>query len=216
MEPDPYIGAIPTSQEAALADFQAIKERVSIEQAAQSLGLEMRPTGAQSRGACPACGTGGPRALVITPSKQLFYCFSAGIGGDLISLWGHVQRCSLADAGRQIEATFRLGNVTSEPSAPVHRSTTSQPPSPPAPQSGFQALDYLEAEHPAVSAAGFNSDEAAKLGIGYAPKGIMRGTVAVPIRDEEGTLLGYIGVTEAKCPPKGFLLTNVVPLPKRA
>jgi DNA primase len=165
-----------------MADFAVIKERVSIEQAAHSLGLQLSQSGAQQRGPCPVCGTGGPRALVITPAKGLFYCFSAGIGGDLISLWGHIQKCSLADAGRQIEITFRLGNVTSEPSAPVHKSTTSQPTAPPAPQTGFPALDYLEAEHPAVSAAGFNPEEAKILGIGYAPKGILRGTVAVPIQ----------------------------------
>jgi hypothetical protein len=29
--------------------------------------------------------------VVVTPSKQLFYCYSAGIGGDLISLWGHIE-----------------------------------------------------------------------------------------------------------------------------
>src|SRR3954471_12323 len=98
-----------------MADFAVLKERVSIEQAAQSLGLKLTPTGAQHRGPCPACGTGGPRALVITPAKGLFYCFSAGIGGDLISFWGHIQKCSLADAGRQIAETFEVGIVTSAP-----------------------------------------------------------------------------------------------------
>jgi hypothetical protein len=45
----------------------------------------------------------------------------------------------------------------------------------------------------------------------------MRGTVAVPIRLEDGTLAGYIGVTEIeKLPPKWQLpIDNVVPIPKR-
>jgi DNA primase len=198
-----------------MADFQVIKERVTIEEAAQSLGLQLAKSGAQFRGPCPACQTGGPRALVITPAKGLFYCFSQGIGGDLISLWGHVQKCSLADAGRQIEAAFRIGNVTS---APVNRTPVTVPDTPPAPQqTGLKPLDYLEHKHPSVVAAGFDTEEAAALGIGYAGKGLMRGTVAVPIRDETGTLLGYIGVTEARCPPKGLLpQSNVVPIPKRA
>lgn len=198
-----------------MADFAVIKERVSIEEAAQSLGLQLSKSGAQFRGPCPACGTGGPRALVITPAKGLFYCFSQGIGGDLISLWGHTRKCSLADAGRQIEAAFQIGNVTSRTSAPVARVTV--PDTPPAPtQTGLKALDYLEPDHPSVSAAGFDPEEAAQLGIGYAGKGLMRGTVAVPIRDDTGTLLGYIGVTEVRCPPKGLLAqSNVVTL-KRA
>jgi len=48
-----------------------------------------------------------------------------------------------------------------------------------------------------VEAAGFNPDECKVLGIGYAAKGLMRGTVAVPIRDESGTLLGYIELHRA-------------------
>lgn len=197
-----------------MADFAVIKERVSIEDAAQELGITLVKSGAQLRAGCPACGTGGPRALVVTPQKGLWYCFSAGAGGDVISFWGHINKCSLAEAGEQIAATFKIGNSgTRRPvnSEQVNRSTV--PDAPPAPQTGLQPLEYLEAEHPAVEAAGFNPDDAAKLGIGYASKGLMRGTVAVPIRDEHGTLLGYIGVTEARLPPKGLMpQSNVVKL----
>jgi hypothetical protein len=82
-------------------------------------------------------------------------------------------------------------------------------------EGGLQPLAYLEADHPAVEAAGFNPEEAQAIGIGFAGRGMMRGTVAVPIRDEHGTLLGYIGVTEARCPPKGFFNQNVVPFGKK-
>ena len=47
-------------------------------------------------------------------------------------------------------------------------------------------------------------------GAGYAPKGIMRGRLAVPIRDRAGTLLAYVGiaVSEQASPrlhfPNGF------------
>jgi DNA primase len=195
-----------------MADFALIKERVSIEQAAQSLGLKLTPTGAQQRGPCPACGTGGPRALVVTPSKGLFYCFSAGIGGDLISLWGHIQKCSLADAGRQIADTFGVGTVTSArvTSAPVNSTEAA------APAGQLKPLDYLEADHAAVEAVGFDSHTAQQLGIGYAAKGLMRGTVAIPVRLEDGTLAGYIGITEAKLPSKWHgVASNVVPLTRK-
>jgi hypothetical protein len=42
-----------------------------------------------------------------------------------------------------------------------------------------------------------------QLGIGFANKGLMRGTVVVPIRAEDGTLVGYIGATEARCRLRG-------------
>jgi GAF domain-containing protein len=53
-----------------------------------------------------------------------------------------------------------------------------------------------------VQGLGLNTATASQLGIGYAPKGLMRGTVAVPIRLPDGKLVGYIGVTDAKLPPQ--------------
>jgi len=43
----------------------------------------------------------------------------------------------------------------------------------------------------------FHSSPAQALGIGYAPKGMMKGYVAIPIRLPTGELTGYIGITES-------------------
>jgi uncharacterized Zn-finger protein len=56
---------------------------------------------------------------------------------------------------------------------------------------------------------------AATLGIGYAPKGMMKGYVAIPIRLPTGELTGYIGITEGKVPME-FHLSNVVTFPKKS
>ena len=50
-------------------DFAELKTRVSIEQAMQMLGLKLVMHGSQYRGACPACQTGGDRALIVTPAE---------------------------------------------------------------------------------------------------------------------------------------------------
>jgi hypothetical protein len=63
-------------------------------------------------------------------------------------------------------------------------------------QDHFPPLDYLEHDHITVEALGL----AEALGIGYAPKGMMKGYVAIPIRLPTGELTGYIGVTEEKLP----------------
>jgi DNA primase len=192
-------------------DFAELKARVSIEETAQRLELELTKSGAQFRAACSACKTGGPRALVITPAKNLFYCFAAEKGGDQIALVAHVRECEVGDAAKWLSGTSTKVQVPSTGTVQVSKERANAPD-----EKGFKALDYLEHDHAAVEAAGFNPAEAETLGIGYAPKGIMRGTVAVPIRDESGRLLGYIGVTEARCPPKGFLATNVVPITRKS
>jgi hypothetical protein len=64
----------------------------------------------------------------------------------------------------------------------------------------------------AASRRRINTREA--LGIGYAPKGLMKGYVVIPVRLPTGELTGYIGITEGKV-PKEFHLSRVVTFPKK-
>src|ERR1700710_984778 len=79
-------------------DFADVKARCSIEQAAKLLGLKTTEERMQLRAPCPACQNGGPRAIVITPSKNLFHCFPSKAGGDQIALVSHVKSVSQKDA----------------------------------------------------------------------------------------------------------------------
>lgn len=180
--------------------FDEVKQRVSIETAMQRLGLALKKSGDQYRGPCPACKTGGDRALAVNTTKNSFYCFPASAGGDQIALVAHIQGLSQKDA-----AHWLLPRETE-----VHNS--------PAPDhsKGMVPLDYLEGEHPAVDAIGFPADVAKAVGLGYASKGVMRGLVAVPLRLPDGTLIAYLGIDQARLPTRFHLpQTNVVAL-KRA
>jgi DNA primase len=202
-------------------DFAALKEAHSIESIAQALGLEYRRNGKQLRGPCPACKSGGARALAINLDRGLYYCFADGKGGDSIALASHVRACSPREAAEFI--ADRLGNpgrhdkepVSTAPSPGDRRETAG------AVREGgdeFAPLAYLEPGHEAVEMLGLDAQTAAALGIGYAPKGILRGTVAVPVRLPDGTLAGYIGLTDiAKLPNRWHLpATNVVELKRKA
>ena len=52
-------------------DFAALKQRVRIEDVLPELGLEMKQHAGQWRGPCPACRSGGNRALVVTPDDDV-------------------------------------------------------------------------------------------------------------------------------------------------
>ena len=77
-------------------------------------------------------------------------------------------------------------------------------------------IRYVDGEgpHHCGSARVVPGETAEALGIGYAPKGMMKGYVAIPIRLPTGELTGYIGVTEAKL-PKEFDLYDLVTFPKK-
>jgi DNA primase len=79
-------------------DFAEVKERCSIVDAVALLGLKTTEERQQLRAACPACGNGGPRAIVITPTKNLFHCFPSKAGGDQIALVSHIKGVSQKDA----------------------------------------------------------------------------------------------------------------------
>jgi hypothetical protein len=50
-------------------------------------------------------------------------------------------------------------------------------------------------EHEALAALELSPDTLRAFGAGYAPKGIMRGKLAIPIHSRDGTLLAYCGRT---------------------
>ena len=156
-----------------MVDFNEVKARVSFADAITKLALNLKQNGNQWRGECPQC-KGGERSLVITESKG-FFCFSKKLGGDVIALTAHVRNIEVKQA-----AEWLAGE---QPEA-----------------KGFSPLPYIDPAHEAVVAVGFGTEFAQKHGIGFAPKGILRGLVAVPFRDKAGTLLGYIGIDGATLP----------------
>ncbi len=170
-----------------MVDFAALKTRVSIEQVLDMLGIETKKSGEQLRSKCPVCDNKSDRSLVVTPSKQLWYAFCCSKGGDCIALVAFVRKIDTKQAAAEIEAQF---------SGPSETRTEA-----------FGPLPYLEPGHPSVASLGFPEGVAKRGGVGFAGKGIMRGRVCVPIRDETGRLLGYIGYSPAlepqlKLPPK--------------
>jgi DNA primase len=191
-------------------DFAELKERVSIEDVFPMLDLEMQQKGDQWRGPCPACDS-RDRTLVVTSSKQSFYCFAARKGGDLIALVAHVRDLGMRDAALAI-ADF-CGTVTVTDERNSNRSDGTVPNSARGKDDGkrtLQPLAYLQSDHEVVEALGLSSETCEHFGAGYAPKGIMRGRLAIPIHDLNGELVAYCGraVRDGQRPvlafPKGF------------
>ena len=179
----------------SFVDFSELKTRISIESVAQMLGLNLRQTGSQLRGPCPVCKTGGDRALVITPSRGLFYCFAAKSGGDQIALAAHIKNISAKDAAGQISVHFQERNSRT---GTVQMDRTSSPTVPPAlvPKTGFDPDAYasrLDPAQPALAPLGISPDTLKAFQSGYASTGLNRGRLALRLDDRQGNCVGYIG-----------------------
>jgi DNA primase len=182
-------------------DFAELKSRLPIAEAMPLLELELKERHGQWRGPCPACRTGGPRALVITPAKSAFYCFGAKTGGDVIALAAHIRETGIKDAARFLA---REGNGISSPGTVPEERRKGNERGP-----ALKPLTYLEPGHPKVVALGLTAETCEAFGAGYAPKGILRGRLAIPIHDWNGTLVAYCGrAVEGESPtlifPNGF------------
>lgn len=173
-----------------MVNFTEVKERVSLPDALKMLGLQLTEKDGVYRGKCPACNTGGERALVVTTGKGAF-CFAAKKGGDVIWLAAHIKGIEVKAA-----AEFLMGKEpTPQKEQVMSNGGTLKP------------LDYLDPKHEKVLEI-VTEETARFVGMGYAPKGIMRGTVAVPLHDATGTLVAYVGLEEPYRLPTGFLRTQ--------
>ena len=174
-------------------DFQELKGRVDIQAACSFLQLDLKPNGKQLRGACPACPSGGERSLVITPEKGAAYCFTAKKGGDVIWLTSHIRGESQKEAAHFLDQAF--GGGSSDASGKNSKGSVAPD------NSGgnssmereMKPLSYLQTDHEKVVGLGVLSDTAEHFECGHAPKGIMRGRLAIPIHDRDGRLRAYCG-----------------------
>ncbi len=177
-------------------DFVALKERVSVEAAISLLGLNLKQRNGQWRGPCPVCKSGGDRALVITPAKNAFYCFGSRTGGDVIAFAAHIRECDAKQAAaflagdggeekQDADKTSESGNTSNTVPEERNKGDTRS----------LQPLTYLQPDHECVRALGLYRETCEFFGAGYAPKGIMRGRLAIPIHDNQGTLVAYCGRT---------------------
>lgn len=195
-------------------DFSTVKEAVSFTDAMEYLGLKLKRAGNQWRGPCPACKSAGDRALVITEGRG-FYCWGQKRGGDQIALAAHILDIPAKDAAQELAERAGIVPVPERNSTSGKVQSRTVPESEAVGGSKLSPLSYLEPDNEAVVALGLDPEFCKAHGIGYAPRGVVRGSVAIPFRDEQGVLLGYFGVQDLTYLPPDFQ-TNVIKLPKRA
>lgn len=173
-------------------DFQAVKAEAKIERVAEMLGFDLKEKNGQLRGECIICEQGGPRAFCITLSKQAYFCFGCSTGGDVIQLVAQKEGVHQKEAAHKIVEMLSLkDHISGEKTNKVQHL-----------ERGFKQLDYLKPDHEAVEALGIEPDDAERIGLGYAPRGAGRGSVMIPVRLEDGTLVGYVGVQELTFVPR--------------
>lgn len=176
--------------------FKKIVDSIDLLDACTDLGIKLKKQGGSYRGECPGCDN---KRMAVTPGEG-FCCHKCDLQGDVIALTRAAKDFDgMYDAAAYLVETFNLDFERKQ------KSTVPEEKEKPADERGFQPLDYLKPDHEAVVALGFDPEDARALGVGFAPRGLHKNTVAVPVRTDDGVLRGYIGVTEAKLPKSWHL-----------
>lgn len=184
--------------------FEEVKAAYSVEELMEMTGLKWKKDGKSFRASCPQHG-GGPRSLVVTPDKNddkggrgCFYCHASEQGGDRVSLLAHVRNSKPYAVFKELHER--------KPSAPQPVPEESQPAQKEgAAERGFKPLPYLTFNDPAVLALGIPPEVLEATGLGFAPRGLHRGRVAIPLRLADGVIVGYISIeanTSVQLPPR--------------
>lgn len=168
-------------------DFAELRTRVTLEQGAQMLGLALTPHGEQFRAACPRCNSGGPKAIVLTPSKGLFNCFPGKKGGDVTALVSHVLGCTMPEAAAKLDAFFENRTVQSTVNSTVSKNHAKEP------VKGFDFeayADKLDTEHDGLPVS---SETLKHFRSGYSKAGQNVGRLAIAVHDTEGSIIAFCG-----------------------
>ena len=163
-----------------------LRRLVSIEQVLERRGLSSRlkRRGHRLVGPCPVHGGDNPTAFVADCRRDLWNCFTACGGGDVVELIRVLDRVSYAEVARTLRAM--AGTLPERPPAP-----------PPVPDKTFVPYTRrltLDPGHPFLAARGIHRQTARCFDIGaWHGRGMLQGSVAVRLHDIEGRPLGYAG-----------------------
>jgi DNA primase len=181
-------------------DFAKLKAEIDMGAVLSMLGVaNLKKQGEQLRGCCPIHGGTGDREFVVTPAKQAYYCFGCKSGGDIIKLVAGVNKCSQQQAAFQLARHFSIGNSPASGNSSAERNSTlpvngTVPGNnSPQPQPALQALDYLQTAFEGRESLEVTPETLMAFGAGFAPKGTVRGRLAIPLHDAAGTLVAYCG-----------------------
>ena len=172
-------------------DFAMLKTTVPIARvlAAKGLMAKLRRHGDRLVGPCPVHGGDNPRAFVVDPRRNLWYCFSRGHGGDVVELVRQLDHVGYAAAARTLAALANRPMVGEEPD--VHWPADAPPRRPFRP---YTRSLRLGPECLFLRRKGIRPATAASFEAGlYTGPGFLARCVGVRLRDPGGRPLGYAG-----------------------
>lgn len=204
-----------TSDRGGWVDFKDVRSRVSLEDVLVRYYRvkRLKRNGTKLTGPCPVHGGDNPRAFHADLDKQVWHCFTGcGRGGNQLDLVALKDDLTIRDAALRLQEHF-LGPETAtkgkQPAGRTHDAgeeddeatdsraeggDTETEVAAPEPNPVLSLRLALQGDHPHLTEdRGLSRATTELFGVGYANRGIMRGTIAIPIHNSGGELVAYAG-----------------------
>jgi hypothetical protein len=164
-----------------MADFAELKQRITMLQACEMLGIALKKEKETYRAPCPICQKGDNRTLQVFPLTNTYYCWSEKKSGDIIGLVARYGKIDEAGAGRKLADHFDIKTQRK-----------------PETSGKFDPVEWgksLDPLHAALTPFGISPETLASFGAGYnASRPSLKGMLCLPVRDASGTPTGFIGI----------------------
>ena len=208
-------------------DFRKVKQNVSIEQVLEHYNVRLRRTNASSlRGFCPLpthTSEKSRESFGVDVSKNIWACQSTSCatarqgkkGGNVLDLVAAMESCSVRDAALKLDAWFMQTTRTENPNVQKSEPSDEQKPQERKLVAGKSedvttgnrplsfALTGIDPTHPYFETRGITEKTATFFGAGFFPgRGSMHGRVVIPISNERGELVAYVGRAIDSAEPK--------------
>lgn len=185
-------------------NFAEVREKVSLRDVLlHYYGVSTWTTQTETKlvGPCPVHGGDSPRAFHADLTKNIWHCFSkCKKGGNQLDLVAQKEDISIRDAALRLQAFFLGGGEAEAPTPRPERRPPAQAARRSREQTAARPNPPLELElqllhdHPhLLEDRGLSIVTTTLFDVGYCRRGIMRGCIALPIRDERGQLVAYAG-----------------------
>ena len=199
----------------SFVDFKAIKMAITMEQVLEHYGLldRFKKSGDSLSGPCPIHKGSNPTQFRVSISKNIWNCFSeCKHGGNTLDFITRMENVSIHAAALKAVEWFNLdlgamsADSEQEAEQPSETPEKSDGPRPkpaakPAPAAENNApnkplkfrLEKLERDHPYLAERGLTLETIVDFGVGYCAKGMMAERIAIPIHNQEGGVVAYVG-----------------------
>jgi DNA primase len=194
-------------------EFRAVKQAISMEMAVAYYGIALRRVpGSCLRGRCPLpthTSTSSYMSFIVDMETNGWSCHSHScaaarggyIGGNVLDFVAVMENCSVREAAIRLQDRFIVPMQPTREQPTESRSVKNVAPVVVEPLRF--TLRGIDCSYPYLVERGVRPEIARHFGIGYyGGNGYMKGRIVIPIHNEDGVLVAYVGRAPGNAEPK--------------